>query len=850
MSTNPYRLPRHVVPTRYELVLEPDLGAATFSGTASIDVTVIEPTTELVLNAAELSISDVRLITAGGETVEAAVRLDEEQERAFLTLSEEVGAGDHTLALSFDGVLNDQLRGFYRSTFTDVDGNEQIIATTQFEAADARRAFPCWDEPDFKATFAITLVVPDHLFAVSNAREVSRVVVAPGKVAVSFAETMKMSSYIVAFVVGPFEATEPVDVGGVPLRIVAPVGKGHLTSFAGEVSAACLRYLSDYYGIPYPGDKVDMIAIPDFAFGAMENLGAITYRETALLIDPATTGLTEQRRVVDVIAHELAHMWFGDLVTMGWWEGIWLNEAFASFMEMKTTSSLRPEWNRWLAFAVDPGAERSGAMTVDALATTRPVEFKVESPAEADEMFDPLTYGKGSALLRMIEQFLGVEVFRKGVATYLERHSYANTVTSDLWAGLDSASGEPVGPIMDTWILQGGFPQIEVTVESDGIRLRQRRFMLLGDDDPAVWQVPLQITVKSTEGTITHKVLMTSPEMLVDIGSPVEWVNANAGGHGFYRVKYTSDMLERLTAGLGAMDALERFTLLDDTFAFVLSGQLEAAEFLALAEAYRDEEESAIWQMLIGHLAHLEHALPEEVSDLFAARTRHLIGRRAEILGWEPAADETDLTRQLRGQMIRAMGILGKDPETISIARAKAAELMADPRSLDPDVGQAALFVSATNGDQALYDAYLLGYQNADTPHQKLRYLQALCDFPEPELASATFERALSGEIKSQDGTWVIARMMMHRSVGAEVWHLVQNRWEEILEVLPPVTLRNILSGLSSLSTPELAAEVETFFADREVPSGAKALAQKLEQLRANVALGERESERLVAQLG
>ena len=849
MPTNPFRLPRHAVPTRYELVLQPDLEAAVFSGTASIDLSVTEPTSELVLNAAELSISTASLTTADGDEVPATVTLDEKLERAHVTLSRQIEAGDHRLTMSFDGVLNDQLRGFYRSTYTDVTGVEQVIATTQFEAADARRAFPCWDEPDFKATFAITLVVPDHLLAVSNAQEVSRSPAGPGRVAVSFAETMKMSTYIVAFVVGPFEATDPVDVGGVPLRIVAPVGKGHLTDFALEASAACLRYLSDYYGIPYPGDKVDMIAIPDFAFGAMENLGAITYRETALLIDPATTGLTEQRRILDVIAHELAHMWFGDLVTMGWWEGIWLNEAFASFMEMKTTSSLRPEWNRWLSFAVDPGAERSGAMIVDALATTRPVEFKVESPEEADEMFDALTYGKGSALLRMIEQYLGVEVFRKGVATYLERHSYANTVTSDLWAGLDSASGEPVGPIMDTWILQGGYPQVSVNVEPDGVRLRQRRFTLLENDDPTLWQIPIQLTVKTESGIETHKVLMTAPETLVDLEAPVEWVNANAGGHGFYRVAYTPIMLERLTAALSDMDDLERFTLLDDTYAFVLSGQLDAASFLHLAEAYRDEEESAIWQMLIGHLAHLEHVLPEEASDLFAARARRLIGRRAEILGWEPAPGESDLTRQLRGQMIRAMGILGKDPETIATARRKADEMMADPRSLDPDVGQAALFVSASHGDAALYDSYLEGYQTADTPHQKLRYLQALCDFPKLELATATFDRALGGEIKTQDGAWVIARMMMHRSVGADVWRLVQERWEEIVAVLPPVTLRNILSGLSSLSTPELAAEVEAFFADREVPSGAKTLAQKLEQLRANVALGQREAERLVAEL-
>ena len=460
ITDDPYRLSRHVVPSHYRIRLEPNLEASTFIGSEIVTVDIHEPTTTINVNAAELDIYEAHLRNASEHHIEATVAYDKELERATFTLDEEAGPGTWELVLGFSGILTDQLRGFYRSTFNDVDGNEQVIATTQFEASDARRAFPCWDEPDFKATYGVTLIVPDDLLAISNGPEIERIPVADhpggdGKVSITFADTMKMSTYLVAFVVGPFEATEPVNVGGIPLRIVAPRGKQHLTDYAMECASFCLAYLSDYYGIAYPGDKLDMVAIPDFGFGAMENLGCVTYRETILLLDPETSTSAELLRTLDVVGHELAHMWFGDLVTMKWWNGIWLNEAFATFMELKATDARRPEWKRWLAFVA---GERPWAFKVDDLASTRPVEFEVRSPDEAQAMFDALTYGKGSALLRMIEQFIGEEPFRKGVEAYLHRHSYANTETDDLWAALDNASGQPVGEIMDTWIRQGGYP--------------------------------------------------------------------------------------------------------------------------------------------------------------------------------------------------------------------------------------------------------------------------------------------------------------------------------------------------------------------------------------------------------
>ncbi len=511
--TDEYRLPRNVVPRSYQLRLEPDLAAATFAGSETIKVDVVEPVDRFVLNAADLDLTSVS-IRVGGETLAAEVELDEKQQRATLRFPRTIDAGQADLDIEFCGVLNDHLQGFYRSTFTDVDGVEQTVATTQFEATDARRAFPCWDEPDFKASFQVTMVIPDDLFVVSNTMEESRQAIGD-KVEVRFAETMVMSTYLVAFVVGPFEATEPIDVDGTPVRIVTPKGKLHLAPYALECAVFCLRYLRDYYEIPYPGDKVDHIAIPDFAFGAMENLGCITYREAALLLDGDRATQAEKIRILDVVGHELAHMWFGDLVTMKWWDGIWLNEAFATFMEMKATDAMRPEWKRWLTFGA---VDRPWALEIDQLSTSRPVEFEVHSPDEASEMFDALTYGKGSSVLRMIEQFIGEGAFRNGVGSYLRAHAYGNTVTADLWAGLDGASEWPVGEIMDTWILQPGYPQIEVDATGSGVRLRQRRFLAIPDDsDTSVWKVPVQIRGVAGGETFERRVLLDDVEMTIDL---------------------------------------------------------------------------------------------------------------------------------------------------------------------------------------------------------------------------------------------------------------------------------------------------------------------------------------------
>ncbi len=423
MSDNPFRLPRHIVPTHYDIHLEPDLETFTFIGSVGIDIDVVEATSSISLNAAEIDIKSAKL--SSGPVI-AEISYDDQYDRATLTLASELAPGSYRLEIEHTGIINDQLRGLYRSVYKDSGGNEHTLATSQCQSTDARRIFPCWDEPDFKATFQPTMVVADGLEAYSNAREVERSTTDDGRVRFRFARTMKMSPYLLAFIVGPFEATDPVDVRGTPTRIVVPKGNLHLTEVALENAIFCFEYLSDYYGIPYPGDKLDHIAIPDFAAGAMENVGLITYRDAYLVIDKDKASQGELQSSLDVIGHEVAHQWFGNLVTMAWWEGAWLNEAFASFMEMKATAAMRPEWKRWLTFA---NREVPWAMGTDQLASTRPIEFEVTAPEEVDQMFDAITYGKGSAVLHMLDEFIGVEQFRAGVGNYLRKHEYSNTVT-------------------------------------------------------------------------------------------------------------------------------------------------------------------------------------------------------------------------------------------------------------------------------------------------------------------------------------------------------------------------------------------------------------------------------------
>ncbi len=851
-ETSRFRLPTTVRPLHYDLTLEVDLAGAAFVGAVAVRVDVAEPVSEVVLNADDLDIVEAWVETPDGPRIDATVSTDTETERATLALQGELGVGTASVHLRFGGILNDKLVGFYRTTYKDPEGNEQVAAATQFEAPHARMAFPCWDEPEFKATFGITLVVPEGELAISNSAETERLAMGDGRVRYRFADTMVMSTYLVAFVVGPFEATEAVDVGGTPLRIVYPKGQGHLVGYGLEAGEFGLRFLSDYYGIPYPGDKIDLVAVPDFAFGAMENLGCITFREVLLLVDPKAVTQPELQRVADVIFHELAHMWFGDLVTMKWWNGLWLNEAFATFMEMKATDAFRPEWKRW----VDFGLSRTMAFDTDALATTRPIEYEVISPADAEGMFDILTYEKGAAVLRMVEQYLGEEAFRAGVRRYLVEHAYGNTETSDLWDAIEAETGEPVRGVADSWIWQGGFPLVSASLSGTTLTLSQERFRYLeADAADAATEVRWMVPVIVAAGGVEHRVLIEGDSVTVDVagadGSAPADVLVNAGGHGFYRVRYAGDLLGALTAG--AQDHLapiERYGLVDDTWASVLAGRTTAADFLALARGLHDDDDLSVWQRLAGALGTLSRTVEGDALLKFRAVVRDLAGPALDITGWEPAEGETERRRELRAALFGLLGTTGDDPGV----QAKAAELHAlaltTPEAVDPSLTAAALNVLASGGDAATYDQFLGLSETAPTPQEQRRYLYALADFPGDAEIDRTLARASDGSIRTQDAPYVINRALLNREQGPRVWAFLASHWDELGERFPRNTITRMVAGMTTFTDPALARDVASFFSEHPVPQGAKTLSQLLEKLAVTVALAEREGDRLGASLG
>ena len=845
MTESRYRLPRHVVPHRYDLTIEPDLEKAEFSGRVDIALTIEEATGEIVLNAIELELNEIALTNAQGSTLTATATYEEDTERARLALSGEAAAGDWTLSIAFTGILNDKLRGFYRSTFTDLDGVERTIATTQFEATDARRAFPCWDEPEFKAVFGITLIVDADLLAISNAREIDRQPAHAGKVSVHYADTMKMSTYLVAFVVGALEATEPVDVDGTPLRIIHAPGKAHLTGFALEAGAYFLRWLAEYYNIPYPGDKMDFIAIPDFAFGAMENVGAVTYRENAVLVDPHVARQVELERVSSVIAHELAHMWFGNLVTMKWWNGIWLNEAFATFMEMMASDAFRPEWKTWLEFA----PSRGYALDTDALASSRPVEFDVDAPDEADQMFDSLTYQKGSALLRMLQQFLGEETFRQGVGDYLRAHAYGNTETHDLWSALEEASGQPVGAMMNSWIFQEGFPEVEIShsPEGDGLLMEQRRFGYLPHVSGGEWHVPMVVRFSDGQAEETSTAIVGVTPEEVRANGRIEWAVANAGGNGFYRVRYTPELMEGLVDRLDQLDPLERYTLLDDTWAYVKAGRVDSGTYLDLASRYQGETEAAVWGLLGGSLGRLHRIVQPESHPAFEEWVRKLVEPAAERLGWEPAAGEDDLTRKLRGILLRTLGTTGRQGDARERARRVVERLLEDPESVDPDVAVAAIYVTASAGTETDYQRFVERYQNAADPQEEGRFMYALPEFPNPDLTEETFAMTLDGRIRISNGPMVIGQLLRNEWVGGEAWELIKEHWDTIMERFPPMIIKRSVETI--WTRHDQADDVRAFLEHHPMPHSEKAVAQALERLDVAESLARRESNRLTGYL-
>ncbi len=832
---NPFRLTPSIRPIAYRLKLRIDPDRDEFEGEVSISIEVDEPARAIELNLVDLTVRSAVAKTRGEETP-LAVSYRPENEIVLLEHPVGIPAGQgSTLEISFVGKFRSDLSGLYRSVYTTKTGEQRNLATTQFESTGARKAFPCFDEPEMKATFQVTLEVPSGASAISNYPQVSRQSIAnTGYDAVAFSETMRISSYLLAFIVGDLVIGETVSERGVPIRVIHVPGKEGLDAFALDVAGHAVRYFEDFFDIAFPAPKLDLIAIPDFAFGAMENLGAVTFRETALLIDPDSASQPELERVCDVVCHEIAHMWFGDLVTMKWWNGIWLNEAFATFMEVNASDAYRPEWRKWDTF----GIARLTALGIDSLPSTRPIEFPVISPRDAEGMFDPLTYEKGGGILKMVEQFLGEETFRKGVKAYLLAHSYGNAETTDLFDALAQASGQPVSEMMQTWINQGGHPLVSVDPLPDGVRLAQAPFRLLGEEsDPLgeigrAWHIPLMARTLNGE---EQQALMTQSEHALKLGPAPVVVNAH--GWGIYRTRYSQQLLVQIADNLAALETLERFNLFADTWAMVIAGQAPLSAAIELFKRASNERDPNILQVVATGLRVLNRVADRGEADLVKELARAVFRPILDAFGIEPGTGENPQERVARSIAFETLGTLVLDSEVIEAASEWFREEISGVGGPSGDLAQAVLATVAKRGDEADFAFILDRFRHPKNPQDERRHLFALAGFEQHSLASRLLSMCLT-EIRTQDAPFVIGRVLANPAAQEIALDFIFKHYDELLSRLPGNTLEYMLEALSLFIGPDSylrAPQIFDFFKNHKLPRGERGLQQTLDRLTVNL---------------
>ncbi len=831
------RLPSAVVPKRYDVTLsvQPDQGR--FSGSVAIQLHVLEAVRRVTLHALELEILEAT-VESGAVHYTVAVSADAGSETLTLTLNREIPAGPAMVGLTFSGRLNQQMKGLYEAK----SGNERY-AFTQFEATDARRAFPCFDEPAMKASFKITAVGPAHLVVLSNMDvEAESTDTAARRKTVTFAETPPMSTYLVALAVAKLECREAL-IDGTRVAVYATPGQLALTGFAHEVMRACLPRLNAYFDLRYPLAKLDLVGVPDFAMGAMENWGAIFFRENRLLLDPAQASANQLRGVANVITHEVVHQWFGNLVTMDWWEDLWLNESFATWLACKIVDDWHPEWQSWVEFARD----KQVPLGVDALASTRPISSKVRTAAEAEEMFDALTYEKGASVLRMLEQFLGEDVVRRGIREYIRAHQFGNAPAADLWAALEAASGQPVPAIAQDWFTRPGFPLVTVSAagpDLDRLTVGQSRFQAdpnarLGAEAP--WAIPLTLAFEDDQGIRRHRVLMTDARATVALPADgkVRWVYANAGEQGFYRTRYDQGLRGALAASSARLSPEERFGLLDNTWALAQKGELPIGEFLDLVVRFRGDDTRIVVEGLAGYLVTLGDRLVTEADQLRYARFIEDFHRPlVDSLGWDARPREGDEPKLARASALWALGSLAKPAPLIHDMTERLERYWADPASLDPTLATAVLRLCARVGGKARYERYLERYHAAVTPEDRDRYLAAFGDFAEPGLAPAILSLVLSEAIRGQDIWKPLRGLLSNPATQGETWAFIKASWPALRQKGGSVGAQRIIGGTKALWKAEWLDEVERFFSDpaNRVASAERTLTQTVESIRLGLA--------------
>jgi len=741
------QLPRSVRPTHYDVAVVPHAESLAFDGKVAITLDVLEPTASITLHAIDMTFSSVQLTPVSGEArfAEPEVLVDAQAQTATFTFPEPLSVGSYRLAMTYAGKIGTQANGLFAIDYDTTSGKKRALYT-QFENSDARRFIPSWDEPNYKATFDLTATVPSTQMVVSNMPAADTVEIGEGLKRVRFAPSPKMSTYLLFFSLGEFDrATKKL--GDTEIGVVTQKGRVDQARFALDSSVDVLREYNDYFGTPYPLPKLDNVASPGRSqfFGAMENWGAIFTFEHALLLDPTISTQSDKQNVFSVAAHEIAHQWFGDLVTMSWWDDLWLNEGFATWMAARTTEKLHPEWNT----ALSAVGSREAAMSRDAVATTHPVVQHVETVEQASQAFDAITYSKGGAVIRMLEGYVGSDAWREGVRRYMKAHAYGNTVSDDLWREVQAAAGKPILDIAHDFTLQPGIPLIRVQSATcaDGhttLALEQGEFTKdRPDKKPLSWRVPV---ILQALGDAPVRTLVEGGAGTVAVPGCGPVV-VNAGQSGYYRTLYAPDQFAAIRDSFAKLAPIDQLGVMGNTWALGMAGLQPASDYLDLAKATPLEADPQIWGDISSNLEGLDDfyrgdAARRATFRRFAIATLTPVFTR---VGWEAKAGEAEPVAILRTQLIGALAKFG-DTAVIDEARRRHAVQDADPKAVPAALRKTILSVVASHADVATWDQLHAAAKAEKTPLVKDQYYALLSVAQDPVLARRALDLALTDE--------------------------------------------------------------------------------------------------------
>ncbi|MBI5508347.1 MAG: M1 family metallopeptidase [Deltaproteobacteria bacterium] len=849
MSASGFRLPRHAKPLSYDIDLDVSLRRPRFSGQVTIALQVLAPKDTVTLHARDLAIQRASA-TVRGRTVPAAVEVLGAQQAITLRFPKVLARGKTTLRLQFTGVLSPSMHGLYLAK----DGADTAIVS-QCEAADARAIFPCFDEPDFKARLRWLIRTDPGLTVVTNGVATSVRTVA-GRAVHRFKPTRVISTYLAAVTIGRYRATKPIQIGAARYRTLAVAGKEKQTEFAAAVTRQVLPWYQRYFKARYPYQKLDQVAVPGFDAGAMENVGAVFYRQNLLLMQAGATSWHAQKRIAEVIAHELAHMWFGNLVTMRWWDDLWLNEAFASFMAYKAIDLWKPEWRIW-----DDFLEAShSALSADALDNTHPIYAAVKSPAEATELFDVITYEKGCAVLRMAERYLGEEVFKDGLRRYVATHADANARGADLWAALAAASKQPVARLMRSWIEEPGFPLLSVSMRKrDGktlLHLRQRRFFAnreaMAKSPEQCWHIPIVIRVGTADGVHTQRLLMTTPEAQVPLDAelPVAWCYPNADAAGFYRMHFDDETLARLLEhGLRSLSPAERMSVVEDQWALVKNGLADIGRFMDVVQSLAAERDHMVTRTLAMRIGSLDdYVVREQDRPRFAAFVRRMFGPQLDELRFEPLPDESPAVAVRRAVLAQLLGRVGRDPGVIGEAKRRQIAEAKNPTAAEPNLAGTIVQIAALEGDRRLLASYLATYNARRrarmSPELQSRYIAALSWFEDLPTVKQIHRLVLDDTLPQDQLRLVLAPMLGSRQSGRDTWTFLKTHWTALAPKVGAMGLARLVEATGGLPV-DLYDDVAAFFAVHPVEEATRALKKALESMRLRRELCRREAARL-----